>query len=133
MNVIISVDKASLDVVFSDILSARGGHILSLDDAPAAGRGKDDMSRINVSKVYIPPDPFYSTLSSSSSEEVVSNIDSTRLQTITACVPLKEMVGYLKHFRSLTGGRGTFVMSPDRFVRVVGQREKSLLKELRGY
>lgn len=133
MNVIISVDEASLGVVSSDISSARGGHIVSLDDAPAAGRGEDDMSRIDVSKVYVPPDPFHSTLSSSSSEEVVSNIDSTRLRTITARVPLKEMVGYLKHLRSLTGGRGTFVMSPDRFERVVGQREKLLLKELRGY
>lgn len=132
MNVIISVDEASLGVVSSDISSARGGHIVSLDDAPAADGGQDEMSRIDISKVYAPPDPFASTLLSSSSEGV-SNIDSTRLRTITARVPLKEMVGYLKHLRSLTGGRGTFVMSPDRFERVVGQREKSLLKELRGY
>lgn len=135
MNVTISVDEASLGAVSSDISSARGGHIVSLDDAPAAGDGEDGVSRIDVSKVYAPPDPFASTpsFSSSSSEEGVSNIDSTRLRTITARVPLKEMVGYLKYLRSLTGGRGTFVMSPDRFERVVGQREKSLLKELRGY
>lgn len=129
MNVIISVDEGSLGAVSSDISSARGGHIVSLDDATTGG--EDDMSRIDVSKVYTPPDPFASTLPSSS--EGVSNIDSTRLRTITARVPLKEMVGYLKYLRSLTGGRGTFVMSPDRFERVVGQREKSLLKELRGY
>lgn len=134
MNVTISVDEASLGAVSSDISSARGGHIVSLDDAPAAGGGEDDIPRIDVSKVYTPPDPFASTLPSSySNEEGVSNIDSTRLRTITARVPLKEMVGYLKYLRSLTGGRGTFVMSPDRFEPVVGQREKSLLKELRGY
>lgn len=135
MNVIISVDEASLGAVSSDISSSRGGHIVSLDDAPAvAGGSEGDMSRIDISKVYTPPDPFESTLSSfSSSEEGGSDIDSTRLRTITARVPLKEMVGYLKYLRSLTGGRGTFVMSPDRFERVLGQREKSLLKELRGY
>lgn len=134
MNVTISVDEASLGAVSSDISSARGGHIVSLDDTPAAPGGSEDyVSRIDISKVYTPPDPFASTHSSSSIEEGVSNIDSTRLRTITARVPLKEMVGYLKYLRSLTGGRGTFVMSPDRFERVVGQREKSLLKELRGY
>lgn len=136
MNVIISVDEASLGAVASDISSSRGGHIVSLDDAPAAAGGSEwDRARIDISKVYTPPDPFASTLSSSSSssEEGNSNKDSTRLRKITARVPLKEMVGYLKYLRSLTGGRGTFVMSPDRFERVVGQREKSLLKELRGY
>ena len=135
MNVTISVDEASLGAVSSDISSARGGHIVSLDDTPAAPGGSEDyVSRIDISKVYTPPDPFASTHSSSSSSiEGLSNIDSTRLRTITARVPLKEMVGYLKYLRSLTGGRGTFVMSPDRFERVVGQREKSLLKELRGY
>lgn len=136
MNVIISVEEGSLGAVSSDISSARGGHIVSLDDTPAAADGSEgDISRIDISKVYTPPDPFASTLSSSSShsDEEVSNINGTRLRTITARVPLKEMVGYLKYFRSLTGGRGTFVMSPDRFERVMGQREKSLLKELRGY
>lgn len=133
MNVIISVDEASLGAVASDISSSRGGHIVSLDEAPAAAGGSEgNRSRIDISKVYTPPDPFASTISSSSEEED-SNLDSTRLRTITARVPLKEMVGYLKYLRSLTGGRGTFVMSPDRFERVVGHREKSLLKELRGY
>jgi elongation factor G len=36
------------------------------------------------------------------------------------------MVGYLKHLRSMTGGRGTFVMSVDKFERLYGQREKVL-------
>jgi elongation factor G len=37
------------------------------------------------------------------------------------------MVGYLKHLRSISGGRGTFVMSVDRFEKMSGQREKALL------
>ena len=34
------------------------------------------------------------------------------------------MVGYLKYLRSLTGGRGTFVMSFDRFEKMSVQRQK---------
>ncbi len=125
MNVTISVDNASLGAVSSDLSSTRGGQILSLDDGPAEG---EDVSKIDLSKVYTPPDPFASSCSSVSSEKM-----STRQRNITARVPLKEMIGYMKYLRSLTAGRGTFVMSPDRFERVGGQRERMLLKELRGY
>jgi elongation factor G len=38
----------------------------------------------------------------------------------------------LKHLRSMTGGRATFVMSVDRFERMSGQREKQVLSQLRG-
>ena len=142
MNVTVSVDEASLGAVVNDISSSRGGHIMSLDDAgvtsgPTVNSTIDPLPRIDVSKVYIPPDPFGSSSASSSSsrarEEEGGAVDGSRQRNITARVPLKEMVGYLKHLRSLTGGRGTFVMSADRFERVVGQREKVLLKELRGF
>jgi elongation factor G len=42
------------------------------------------------------------------------------------------MVGYLKHLRSLTGGRGTFTMAVDRFERMGGQRMKEVVKAMRG-
>ncbi len=134
MNVTVSVDEASLGAVVNDISSARGGHIMSLDDAaqtsgPTVNSTSNDLPRIDLSKVYAPPDPF----GSSEIEEQGIATDSSRQRNITARVPLKEMVGYLKHLRSLTGGRGTFVMSADKFERVVGQREKVLLRELRGF
>ena len=136
MNVTVSVDEASLGAVVNDISSSRGGHIMSLDDAgvtsgPAVNSIQDSLPRIDVSKVYVPPDPLGP--SSQAREEEGGAVDGSRQRNITARVPLKEMVGYLKHLRSLTGGRGTFVMSADRFERVVGQREKVLLKELRGF
>lgn len=141
MNVTVSVDEASLGAVVNDLSSSRGGHIMSLDDAgvtsgPALNSvvQQEALPRIDVTKVYAPPDPFGSSSSSQSIQMAVVNDDgSSRQRNITARVPLKEMVGYLKHLRSLTGGRGTFVMSADRFERVVGQREKVLLKELRGF
>lgn len=138
MNVTVSVDETSLGPVVNDISSSRGGHIMSLDDAdvtsgPAVNSTPDPLYRIDVGKVYAPPDPFGSSVSQSQGQQDVAVDDGGRQRNITARVPLKEMVGYLKHLRSLTGGRGTFVMSADRFERVVGQREKVLLRELRGF
>ncbi|KAK4690490.1 hypothetical protein P7C71_g6313, partial [Lecanoromycetidae sp. Uapishka_2] len=134
MNVTVSVDEGSLGVVVNDLSSARGGHIMSLDDAaqtsgPTVNTTSNDLPRIDLSKVYAPPDPF----GSSQAQEQGIAVDSSRQRNITARVPLKEMVGYLKHLRSMTGGRGTFVMTADKFERVVGQREKVLLRELRGF
>ena len=139
MNVVVTVDEASLGAVSHDISANRGGHVISLDELDVdsvtnleiAG---EDRSLIDIRKVYAPPDPF-DALPSADTEldelEMASN--DTRSRTIKARVPLKEMVGYLKHLRSLTRGRGTFIMSVDKFERVSGQREKSLLKELRAY
>lgn len=137
MNVIISVDEASLGPVVHDISSSRGGHITSLDDADVISanmhgeKTREDLPLISIRKVYAPPDPFAAS-SVAGDEDLDMGGSSTRQRSITAKVPLKEMVGYLKHLRSLTGGRGTFVMSVDRFERMGGQREKALLKELSG-
>lgn len=123
MHVSIAVDEANLGSVVHDISSARGGSVLSLDatsdtDAP----GTD----IDVSRIYTPPDPF----ASGSSD--VGGGEGSAMRTVTATVPLKEMVGYLKHLRSLTGGRGTFTMTVDKFERVGAQRMKVVLQEMRG-
>ena len=52
---------------------------------------------------------------------------------IVARVPLKEMVGYLNHLRSLTGGRGTFVMTVDGFEKMGTQRQKEVLDAMREF
>lgn len=132
MHVTISVDENSMGNVINDISSSRGGHIVSLDDEkseqedPAEG---EDRPAIDVTKIYAPPDPFGSTGTGSNDDEREAT---NRPRTINAKVPLKEMVGYLKHLRSITGGRGTFVMSVDRFERMSGQREKQVLQKHRG-
>ncbi|CAG8899912.1 unnamed protein product [Penicillium egyptiacum] len=138
MNVIISIDEASLGSVVHDISSSRGGHIISLDEeVPLSGTDasptsvstpeEEALPPIDHSRVYAPPDPFETP---SVGAEVP--VAATRPRTIIAKVPLKEMVGYLKHLRSLTAGRGTFVMSVDRFEKMSGQRQKAVLAELRG-
>lgn len=129
MNVDINVDEASLGTVIQDISSSRGGQIVSLGDhEDEVAEGGTGLPRIDVTKIYAPKDPFESGASVSGEQH-----DRVSFQrTIKAKVPLKEMVGYLKHLRSMTGGRGTFVMSVDRFERVTGPRERALIAELRG-
>ncbi|KZF22923.1 ribosome-releasing factor 2 [Xylona heveae TC161] len=140
MNVVINVDEASLGAVVHDISSARGGQVLSLDTAsssvanPSSGSEaseEDDLPAVDVARIYTPPDPFTSGSAGESLQEGMTSGD--RQRNITARVPLKEMVGYLKHLRSLTAGRGTFVMSVDRFERMSGPREKAVLAELSGF
>ncbi|OJD19149.1 translation elongation factor G [Emergomyces pasteurianus Ep9510] len=130
MHATISVPEASMGAVVHDISSSRGGHILSLDDDREASSSttanNDDLPPIDVSKIYAPPDQF------GASSIAASNSSLNQMRTITAKVPLKEMVGYLKHLRSLTGGRGTFVMNVDRFEKMGSQREKAVLTGLRG-
>lgn len=123
MHVSIAVDEANLGSVVHDISSARGGSVLSLDatsdaDAPS--------SSINIDRIYAPPDPF------ASGSGDVGGGEASVMRTVTATVPLKEMVGYLKHLRSLTGGRGTFTMRVDKFERMGSQRMKMVLQEMRG-
>ncbi|PGG99583.1 translation elongation factor G [Blastomyces parvus] len=128
MHVTISVPEANMGVIVHDISSARGGHILSLDDdaeaSSSSASSNDDLPPIDVSKIYVPPDQYGST------SAAASNNSLNPMRTITAKVPLKEMVGYLKHLRSLTGGRGTFVMSVDRFEKMGSQRERVVLPDL---
>ncbi|MCJ1446219.1 MAG: Ribosome-releasing factor 2, mitochondrial [Stictis urceolatum] len=146
MNVLLSVDEASLGAVVHDISSSRGGQILSLDDADAttpdnlsgSGSGslpglsvtREDVRLIDTRMVYAPPDPFAAPSVEGGGE--LDLREGNRNRVVTARVPLKEMVGYLKVLRSCTGGRGTFVMSVDRFERMGSQREKALVRKLRG-
>lgn len=130
MHVTISVPESSLGVIVHDISSARGGHVLSLDDeSPASTSTTDDSPTIDASRIYAPPDPF----APSSGDDAAMSVTANQSRTITAKVPLKEMVGYLKHLRSLTAGRGTFVMSVDRFEKMSGQREKAVITEMSGF
>ncbi|KAL8731821.1 MAG: hypothetical protein Q9181_004168 [Wetmoreana brouardii] len=133
MNVTVSTDEASLGAVVKDLSSERGGHVVSLEDVDVTTSGiREDIPSIDLRRVYAPRDPFEGGTTFADQEQAMTN-NSSRQRTIKARLPLREMMGYLKHLRSITGGRGSFVMSADRFERVVGQRERILQKALRGY
>jgi len=133
MKVAIAVDETSLGSVVHDISSARGGNVLSLDASDAESLtplANANGPVVDVNRIYAPPDPFQS--SSGGAAVSAGSQGGSGMRTVTARVPLKEMVGYLKHLRSLTGGRGTFTMAVDRFERMGGQRMREVVRLMRG-
>ncbi|KAH9827724.1 Ribosome-releasing factor 2, mitochondrial [Teratosphaeria destructans] len=124
MLVTISVDESSLGAVVHDISSARGGSVVSLDSSPMTNSSSSNTTAdIDPNKIYAPPDPFAGGHSASTD----SGIGAGEVKQVVARVPLKEMVGYLRHLRSLTGGRGTFTMVVDRFERMGGVRMRAVV------
>jgi elongation factor G len=133
MLVTISVDEASMGSVVHDLSSSRGASIISLESADDGSEYSSDSSDserlpIDTAKIYAPIDKFAGGHTDKSAVTASSNT----AKQIIARVPLKEMVGYLKHLRSLTAGRGTFTMVVDRFERMNAQRQRVVLSELRG-
>ncbi|KAI9842341.1 MAG: Ribosome-releasing factor 2, mitochondrial [Sclerophora amabilis] len=151
MNVTISVDEDSLGAVVHDISSARGGSVVSLDAGSGPGPDSSNPDNlesssslsssslsssssplpiVSLAKVYAPPDPFAGGGPADDGRYRSGPSSYRKPRSIVARVPLKEMIGYLKHLRSLTGGRGTFVMSVDKFEKMGRQRERSVSGEL---
>ena len=124
MDARIIVDENSLGAVSQDLQSQRGGTVYSLGDDHADDLDKHEL-KIDASKIYVPPDPF--AAGQPGDDDAGGG---KRMSFIKARVPLKEMVGYLKHLRSMTGGRGAFIMKVDRFEKVSGHREKALVTQL---
>jgi elongation factor G len=54
------------------------------------------------------------------------------LQVITAIVPLAEMFGYATALRSLTQGRGNYVMQFDRYEPVPRQVSEEIVARVQG-
>ena len=122
MNVLVQVEGKDVGCVVTDLTSSRGGMILSMDSGSSPFG--EYLISTRPSLFYAPPDPTF--------QEDSTPIDNNTLTTVAARVPLKEMVGYSKTLRSLTQGRGTFVMSLEGFERMTGERAKGVRKELTG-
>jgi len=130
MAVTITTAEESLGDVVHDISSARGGSIVSLSGEDESGEtsSEDENAPIDPRRIYAPPDPF----AASGGQGLEGGGSVNGMRVIEARVPLKEMVGYLKHLRSITGGRGTFVMRVDRFEKMSGVRMRNAVSEMRG-
>ena len=119
MKVLITVAGKDVGPVVNDVTSTRGGIIVSMD---SKYQSLDDLDR-DISTIYAPPDPTY--------REDSTDLDNTSTKVV-ARVPLKEMVGYSKALRSITQGRGTFVMFLEGFEKMTGVRALVIRKELTG-
>lgn len=120
MDVVVTCDQKHIGQVVADISGARGGHVLELGGLDIEA-GED--SQIDLSKVYAPG----MKMSAAGTRD-----EGSMKRTVKARVPLKEMVGYLKHLRSFTAGRGTFVMELEGWERMNGNRVRDVLQEVRG-
>lgn len=119
MDVTVIVDEEDIGSVMSDISSARSGRVYALDDDSASRPEEDDAEYIDPNLVYSPPD----TTLHLSKHNIRKTLDK---KLIKAKVPLNEMVGYLKFLRSMTQGRGSFIMAFDRYERVAKDRTESV-------
>ncbi|KAK3307572.1 P-loop containing nucleoside triphosphate hydrolase protein [Chaetomium strumarium] len=107
-----------------DLVAARGGQVLEVrkpeDEAVAEGE-EEENARVDVSKVYVPPDPYESVQSLRDPKKAV-----VRMLTIVGKAPLKEMMKYDSQLRSITGSRHALQLDPGGFELVTGPREKAL-------
>ncbi|KAL0944347.1 translation elongation factor G [Colletotrichum truncatum] len=115
MLVNISCPEAAAGMVQHDISSGAGGHVLEVNDKSA-----ESSSRIDVSSIYAPPDPYESVASLRGKKSTARTVE------IVAKVPFKEVLDFDEHLRGKTGGRHSMTMAFDSFDRVVGTREKAL-------
>ncbi|KAK4683293.1 Ribosome-releasing factor 2, mitochondrial [Podospora pseudoanserina] len=114
-----------------DISSARGGQVMEVrkpeeDDYSGSVDGQGG-ERIDLTRVYVPPDPYEGVQSLRDEGKKMSG--SVRMLHIMGKAPLKEMMKYDGHLRSMTGGRHTLTLDPGEFELVTGPREKALALE----
>jgi len=117
MAVSVSCDEKDLGKVVADISSARGGQVLSLGDGETLG------AEIEMKRVYVP------FLKGGGERREAGE---GRKRVVNATVPLGEMVGYLKHLRAMTQGRGTFVMELEGWERMQGPRAREVERDMKG-
>lgn len=118
MKVEIICPEAVAAQVRHDLASRHGGQVLETEDLNEGAAGDGE---IILDEVYAPPDPYESVSSLRDSKK-----GSTRTLRLKAKAPLKDMLNYDQHLRSITEGRHSIQMELDTFSRVTPNREKFL-------
>lgn len=118
MKVEIICPEAVAAQVRHDLTSRHGGQVHETEDLNEGASGDGE---IVLDEVYAPPDPYESVSSLRGNKK-----GSTRTLKLKAKVPLKDMLNYDQHLRSLTEGRHSIQMELDTFARVTANREKFL-------
>lgn len=142
MDVRVIVSEEDIGVVVNDLSSNRRANITSLQDedggdsthaasASASGSGSGSNAqqqqqqqqhnfKAEAESIYTPPDL---TMYMSKHSDRVRSAQSV----VRAQVPLQQMMGYLNYLRSMTKGRGTFLMDFSAYASVSVDREKEIL------
>ncbi|KAL1876562.1 Ribosome-releasing factor 2, mitochondrial [Diaporthe australafricana] len=101
-----------------DLASRHGGQVMETEDLNDAASGEGE---IDIEQVYAPPDPYESVSTLREHKK-----GAMRMLKLKARVPLRDMLNYDQHLRSLTEGRHSIQMELDKFERVTPNREKLL-------
>lgn len=119
---VMSVDLVCPETVAAqvrhDLSSRHGGRVLETEDMNESSARECE---IDLELVYAPPDPYDQQASLRDGKKGVM-----RMLRLKAKVPLKDMLNYDQHLRSMTEGRHTIQMELDTFERVTKEREKQL-------
>lgn len=118
MKVEIVCPEAAAARVRHDLSSRHGGQVMETQDLNEAGSGEGE---IDLEQVYAPPDPYESVTTLRQNKK-----GAMRMLKLKARVPLRDMLNYDQHLRSLTEGRHSIQMELDKFERVTANREKLL-------
>ncbi|KAF9910021.1 Ribosome-releasing factor 2, mitochondrial [Lobosporangium transversale] len=129
MDVRVEVAEKDVGTVIGDISGTRRGRVLSLDGHSPDHQTIEDESEFQL---YAPPDSTFTTDSSIPSSSSPSITTMTSRRAIRAQVPLSSMLGYDAALRGLTGGTGKFVMEVIGYGEMDLDRQRELVKEVRG-
>ncbi|KAG0200741.1 Ribosome-releasing factor 2, mitochondrial [Mortierella sp. GBA30] len=133
MDVRVEVAEKDVGTVIGDISGTRRGRVLSLDGQESGGDGQaqEDADEAEF-QVYAPPDPTLSSSALSSSSLTGGVATMADRKSIRAQVPLSSMLGYDAALRALTGGTGKFAMEVIGYGEMDFDRQRDLIKEMRG-
>ncbi|KAK9388150.1 P-loop containing nucleoside triphosphate hydrolase protein [Lipomyces mesembrius] len=119
MDVTVTVSEEDIGSVMSDISSARSGRVYALEDEVTRESSQAHNEYIDPDQVYSPPDHTLHLSKHNIRRDLQKRL-------IRAKVPLSEMVGYLKYLRAMTQGRGSFLMTFDRYERASKERATTI-------
>lgn len=123
MDVRVVVSEEDIGTVVNDLSSNRRGTISSLSDDQETSSNSDETNYKKLAEtIYTPPD--FTMYMSKHGDRITS-----AQSVVRARIPLQQMVGYLNYLRSLTKGRGTFLMDFDSYQQVSVEREREILEE----
>lgn len=125
MNVRVILNEEDIGTVVNDLSGHRRGHIVSLSENESKDEESDDAGfyRDLAESTYVPHDH---TLYLSKHDARLTS----RQTVVHARVPLPKMVGYLNSLRSMTQGRGTYLMDFYRYDYVQADRVAEVIDSI---
>ncbi|GMM35028.1 Mef2 protein [Saccharomycopsis crataegensis] len=126
MSIKVFADNEDLGKVTHDLTSSRKAEIYSIEDESDSIGGSEEDGVNNfireAEKQYLPYDSTLDT-TNMSNKDIGGKV-------VHATAPLREMIGYLTKLRSLTKGRGTFLMEYQGLNKVTRDRAEKILEDI---